>query len=97
MEQIREEMRRQKLTEKDGSVFALKGVGKLTVEKDKCSFRYDPDKWNDLVEWASSTGNQHIIQRRLNDSMIEDLVDVGVELPAFITPKFYDDIKFGKA
>ncbi len=50
---------------------------------------YDPEKWNEVCEWAVKTGNQHIIQRRLTDSKVLDLIDAGVALPAGLGVESY--------
>lgn len=42
---------------------------------------YDPEKWNDIVKWAVDTGNMHVIQRRLTDAKLEQLLLDGVPFP----------------
>lgn len=56
----------------------------VTVTED-LRFKYDADKWDDLVRWAVDTGNLFIIQRRLTDSRIKSLIADGVALPAGLT------------
>ena len=49
--------------------------------KEEMVVGYDPAYWNELVEWAVRTGNQHVIQRRVSTRPILELIDNGVELP----------------
>lgn len=43
---------------------------------------YEPEQWNELIDWASETGNYQIIQRRIGTKPIKELIDNGSELPA---------------
>lgn len=56
--------------------------------------RYDPAAWSDLVKWAAANGYDYLIQRRLTDSKVMELVDNGVELPSSLTVESYKDINF---
>jgi len=54
----------------------------LTVStREKFRARYEPDKWPDIVRWAVESGNDHIVQRRLTDAKVLELIDNGVPLP----------------
>jgi hypothetical protein len=69
---------------------SLSGAG-LSVSFDGEAMRakYEPDRWAEIVKWAVSTGNDHIIQRRLTDAKVLDLIEQGVELPAGLTVENY--------
>jgi hypothetical protein len=59
--------------------------------------KYAPDKWSDLVKWAAGNGYDYLIQRRLTDSKVMELVDQGVELPDGLSVESYKDINFRRA
>lgn len=42
---------------------------------------YDPEKWEDIVRWATATGNFGIVQRRLGDKVLKSILDSGGEIP----------------
>lgn len=56
-------------------------AGLTVYRKEKPRATYQPEKWDAIAAWAMETGNMHIIQRRLTDSRVEDLVQNGVPLP----------------
>jgi len=45
---------------------------------------YDPDHWPELIRWAVSTNNEHVIQRRLSTKPICEIAANGTPLPDFI-------------
>lgn len=61
---------------------SFRGAG-ITVSFDTSAFRatYAPERWVDVVRWAVASGNEHIVQRRLTDKKVIDLVDAGIALP----------------
>lgn len=69
---------------------SLSGAG-LSVHFDSAAMRckYEPDRWTEIVRWAVESGNDFIIQRRLTDTKVLDLVENGVELPPGLTLESY--------
>jgi hypothetical protein len=69
---------------------SLSGGG-LGVGFDPTALRakYEPEQWNNIAQWAVATHNEHIIQRRLSDAKIVELIDSGVELPAGLSVEQY--------
>lgn len=55
-------------------------LGTVTV-KEKLRAAYDPEKWHDIVKWAWDTNNAHIVQRRLTDAKVVELIENDIELP----------------
>lgn len=51
--------------------------------------RYDPERWEAIVNWAFRTGNLGIVQRRITDAKIAALVAEGVSLPTGLTLETY--------
>ena len=43
--------------------------------------RYEPELWSEIVKWAVDSGNDYIIQRRLNDTKILELIENGTPIP----------------
>lgn len=67
----------------------------LTVTvNEKARARYEPDQWAAIVEWAGRTGNQHVIQRRLNDKSIVELAQGKDGLPPGVLIEFINEIGF---
>lgn len=68
----------------------IAGAG-LTVRFDPAATRcrYDPDRWQEIVRWAVQTDNLHVIQRRLTDGKIIELVENGTPLPEGLTLESY--------
>ena len=46
---------------------------------------YDPEKWADLLKWSLDTGNLGVVQRRLGDRVLKDLLDSGHAIPPGVT------------
>lgn len=61
------------------------------VTKDRA--KYDPGEWPNIVKWAVETGNDHIIQRRLTDAKVVELIANGVALPWGLTVESYRDVQ----
>lgn len=55
--------------------------GVSAAVRDKWRARYEPDRWGDIVKWAADTGNYSVVQRRLGDKAVMELVDAGTPLP----------------
>lgn len=72
---------------------SLSGGG-LSVHFDPHAMRakYEPEQWAGIVAWAVATGRDYIVQRRLSDGKILDLVKEGVELPEGLTLEGYTKI-----
>jgi uncharacterized protein YlxW (UPF0749 family) len=50
---------------------------------------YTPELWPEIVKWAVASGNGHIVQRRLTDAKVIELVDNGVALPEGLSLESY--------
>ncbi len=59
--------------------FATEGMS-ITV-KEKTRAKYDPERWEELVGWAVANDKTYLIQRRLTDAKVVDMVDNGEPLP----------------
>lgn len=69
--------------------------GGITVTvREKWRTRYNPEHWPAIVAWAAATGNQHVIQRRLSDKPVMELLDAGTSLPEGLTVESYKDLDF---
>ena len=71
------------------------GITASVVEKWRA--KYEPAKWGDLVRWAAANGYDYLIQRRLTDSKVMELVDNGVELPEGLSVESYKDLTFRRS
>jgi hypothetical protein len=60
---------------------SVKGVLAVGFDDQAMRAKYDPEKWPGIVKWAGETGNEHILQRRITDAKVVDLVANGVALP----------------
>ena len=65
--------------------------------KTKWRARYDPDLWGDIVKWAAANGVAYIVQRRMNDAKIMELVDNGIALPEGLSVESYQDLAFRRS
>src|SRR5688572_1521470 len=54
---------------------SLSGAG-LSISFDSAAMRckYEPDLWASIIRWAVDSGNDFIIQRRLTDAKVLDLI-----------------------
>lgn len=66
----------------------------VSFDPDAIRVRYDPEKWSDIVKWAVTSDNLHIIQRRLTDAKILSLVTEGTALPDGLTLDNYTKVSF---
>lgn len=66
---------------KDDGVEKTAAAGFSLSLRQKWRAKYEPDKWAGIVKWAVETGNDHIVQRRLTDAKVMELIDNGVALP----------------
>jgi len=82
---------------------AMRNAGKVEGDAERCGglmmtvqlkFRaaYSPEKWPDIMRWCVENGHNYLIQRRLSDGKILDLVDAGVALPDGLTLEPYTDL-----
>lgn len=75
----------------------LSGHGISIFLSDKTRATYDPAQWENIVRWAVETGKPWIVQRRLADKKIADMVDDGVELPPGLNVEHYTEISHRRA
>jgi hypothetical protein len=68
---------------------SVKGGGLTVSFKADFHAKYSPELWPEIVKWAVETGNDHIIQRRLGDAKVIELVDNGIALPDGLTLEQY--------
>ena len=76
--------------QKATGVEALKGGGmSVTFDADAMRAKYDPERWDAIIRWAVEQNQTHIIQRRMTDAKVIDLVNTGVALPDGLTLEPY--------
>lgn len=73
---------------------AAKAGGVTVTVRQKWRAKYMPEHWESIVKWAAETGNAHLIQRRLSDKPVMELLDAGVSLPEGLTVEAYKDLVF---
>jgi len=61
----------------------------VSFDPDALRAKYEPEKWKEVVAWAVASGNEHIIQRRLTDSKVVDLIASGIPLPDGLSVETY--------
>lgn len=71
------------------------GLTASVLTKDRA--KYDPAEWPNIVKWAVETGNDHIIQRRMTDAKVVELVRNGVALPWGLGVESYKEVRITKA
>lgn len=81
---------KQALIESGQDKAAAHGVTVSVVEKYRAT--YDPANWPQIVKWAVETGNDHIIQRRLTDAKVVELIRSGEALPWGLDAESYRDL-----
>ncbi len=79
----------------DGAKTGIAGLT-LTVNR-KWYAKYDPALWPVIVEWAGTQGMSHLVQRRLNDKAVMELVDSGKGLPAGLGVESVLDLQFRRS
>jgi uncharacterized protein YlxW (UPF0749 family) len=70
----------------------FRGAGLTISVSEKMRAAYEPEHWPAIAKWAVDTGHEYIIQRRLTDKKVLELIDNGVPLPEGLTVKGYTDI-----
>ena len=70
----------------------FRGAGLTISVSEKLRATYEPEQWANIAKWAVDTGHEYIIQRRLTDKKVLELIDNGVPLPDGLTVKGYTDI-----
>jgi phage shock protein A len=73
-------------------VDSFKGGGLTVSFAQAFRAKYEPEKWTSIVKWAVETGNEHLIQRRLTDTKVVELVDGGIALPDGLNLEGYTKI-----
>lgn len=68
------------------------GSGLTASLRDRMKAKYDPEKWEQIVAWAVSSGHDHIVQRRLTDAAVVELVTNGIVLPDGLSVESFTDI-----
>lgn len=79
----------------DGSKVSHNGM--TVTLRHKFRAAYDPEKWPSILQWAVATHNEHVIQRRLSDKPVLELMDNGDALPDGLTVTTYDDLDFRRS
>lgn len=51
-----------------------------TIKKD-VKPRIDPEKWNEFHQWVAENGRFDLLQKRMSDKAVMELINEGVELP----------------
>lgn len=74
---------------------AADGLNVKRVEKWRA--KYDPARWSEIVSWAVSNGFDYLVQRRLNDAKIMELIDQGIRLPDGLSVECYSDLSFRRS
>lgn len=73
---------------------AVKAGGVLVTVTEKARATYDPAKWGEIVAWAAQHGMAYLVQRRLNDKGVAELVESGHALPEGLGIEFHKEISF---
>jgi len=74
---------------------AAEGLNVKRVEKWRA--KYDPARWSEIVSWAVANGFDYLVQRRLNDAKIMELIDQGIRLPDGLSVECYSDLSFRRS
>lgn len=78
--------------EHGAAIEKMTAAGLTVFPRMKWRARYEPEKWPDIVRWAIDNDQLHIVQRRLTDSRVQDLIDSGVVLPDGLTTEAYPEL-----
>lgn len=73
---------------------AAKAGGITVTVRDKPRACYAPESWEGIVKWAGETGNAAVVQRRLTDKAVLELLDSGVDLPEGLTVQWSKELSF---
>lgn len=79
----------------DGDKVSAAGI--TVTMRQKWRAKYAPEHWSDVVRWAVEQGFDHIVQRRLSDAKVMELVDNGVTLPKGLNVEQYTDLDFRRS
>lgn len=71
----------QRFSETHG-VNKFSGGGLSVSVQDKLRVTYVPEEWPNFLRWAIETGNDHLIQRRITENKVLDLMASGTVVPA---------------
>jgi hypothetical protein len=74
---------------------AIDGISAKRVTKWRA--KYVPDQWSAIVSWAVANGYDYLVQRRLNDTKVLELVDGGIQLPEGLSMETYTDLSFRRS
>lgn len=81
-----------KITLDLGGVDKASAHGITVSIREKWRAKYTPELWPGVVEWAITHGHSHIVQRRLTDAAVMELVDNGVILPDGLSVESFKDL-----
>lgn len=81
-------------TMKDAGLEKATAAGVTVTRGEKWRAKYDPEKWAGIVKWCAETGRDYLIQRRLTDSRVMELVDNGTALPEGLTVESFPNLAF---
>lgn len=74
-----------------------KSEGLSCTVRTKWRAKYEPSKWQDLLKWAGESGHVAVVQRRLGDKAVMELVDNGIPLPDGLSVESYEDLEFRRS
>lgn len=70
----------------------VKGGGVTATIQKKWRARHEPSAWPSILAWATREGYTDLVQKRLTDSKVMDLVDSGVALPDGLNVEPFTDL-----
>jgi hypothetical protein len=66
---------------------------RLTVSiTDKFRATYDPAKWPNIIRELVESGNEHLVQRRLTDAKVVELIESGGPIPDGLSVESYQQL-----
>lgn len=80
---------------KPGAKIGAPGLTVTVTEKARAT--YEPERWGEIVRWAAEHGLAHMVQRRLNDKAVLELIDGGKPLPAGLSIRFDTELSFRRS
>lgn len=81
-----------KITMKESGVDRTSAHGLTVSLREKWRAKYTPELWDSVVKWAMDTGHLQVVQRRITDAAVMELVDNGVPLPEGLSVDSYEDL-----
>lgn len=75
---------------------SMKGAGITVWTKPQAVVDCDAEHWTDILQWATETGNVHLIQKRLTAKSVIEALDNG-GLPAGLIVKWIPNVEFRRA